>query len=164
MNKKLQKRYNDLIETARWALWWECVWPVLWHWIIIAALFASLSWLGLWFLIQGTGRMFAVIGFMVLILFFGVWPFIRMRLPTREAAQNRVERDSGLKHSPAHAVEDNLVLGTSDNASQKLWALHIQKALESVALMKVLAPSPSVHNRDPFAFRYIILLITFISA
>ena len=156
--RKLQKRYTNLIEGARWALWWEDIWPILWRWIALGSLFAGFSWLGLWTFLSGTGRMTGVIGFLILFILFAIVPFFRLHLPTRQAAQNRMERDSALKHSPVHAVEDQLFLGSKNKASQELWALHMRKALESIPLMTVRLPSPGLPQKDPFALRFILVL------
>ena len=157
--RKLRARYNDLLEYARWALWWEETWPVLWNWFMIAALFVSVSWLGLWGGLSGSGRLIGVLFFISLLLYFGVWPFIRMHLPDYGVARQRVAKDSALSHNPVFTVDDHLAIGVDDLATQRLWRLHQTKALEQVAHMHVEAPSPNMPQKDPFALRFICLLM-----
>ena len=44
----LTRRLDGLVGRARWTLWWEQAWPLLWVPITIVLVFLTASWLGLW--------------------------------------------------------------------------------------------------------------------
>ena len=45
---RLQGRLETLVGRARWALWWERAWPLIWLPIAIVLVFLTATWLGLW--------------------------------------------------------------------------------------------------------------------
>jgi uncharacterized protein (TIGR02302 family) len=163
-SKLLRKRYDGVLERARWALFWEKLWPVLWRWIGLAALFCTVSWLGVWGSLSGNGRFIGVLLFAALLLWFGVVGLFRIALPTYPQARNRVERDSDLRHNPAHVVDDELVVGAGDPISRRLWQLHQKKALESVQRMQVRWPSPGMPAMDPKAIRFTVVITAIAAA
>ncbi|MCW2247128.1 uncharacterized protein (TIGR02302 family) [Azospirillum fermentarium] len=144
---------------ARAALVWEALWPGLWAAAAVGVLFtaAALSdvlprlpgWLHLAVLI-----LFAV-GF-VAALALGLR---RVRLPGRDEARRRLERDSGLPHRPLNTLRDRPSGG--DPMAAALWALHQERVRARVTRLRVALPHPNVAARDPLGLRMAALLLLF---
>ena len=105
-------RIERAIGRARLVLLWESVWPRLAPpRACSAALFATLSWLGLWRVVGEPVRI-AVLAALrrsppAVVLVRG----LRIRRPTRAAALARVEQATGVAHRPATAFADRLAVG-----------------------------------------------------
>lgn len=156
--KKLRRRYQDLIEHARWTIWWEKIWPVFWRWCSLAGIYATFSWLGIWNHLNGEQRFIGLCIFGILFLVFALWPFLKVSRPTTKDAQKRIAKDSALDHSPVYQIDDQLLIGSENTTSQKLWQLHQKQALQDIKKLSVHWPSPNMPKRDPYAFRFIILI------
>jgi uncharacterized protein (TIGR02302 family) len=145
-------RLDGLVARARWALTWERVWPLAWAPLGILLLFLAVSWLGLWLEIAPGWRQVGVALF-GLALVASLWPALRLRLPRREAALDRLDRDAKIGHRPARTLADTLATGATDPGSHVLWALHLRRAEAAVNRLTVMAPRPGMARRDPFALR-----------
>src|SRR5215203_2097051 len=145
-------RLDDLVGWARLVLWWERIWPALWGPLTVALTFVAISWLGLWLDIAPTARKVGV-GLFGLALLASLWPFVRLRRPDRGAALDRLDRDSGLEHRPARALEDTLALGSDDPGARALWGLHRRRAEAVVGKLRLAPPSPGMAGRDRYAVR-----------
>ena len=44
----LKRKVDKLVDRARWTMWWEGAWPLLWVPIAIILVFLTVSWLGIW--------------------------------------------------------------------------------------------------------------------
>src|SRR3954469_11484655 len=146
------RRLDDLVGWARLVLWWERIWPALWGPLAVALVFVAASWAGLWLDLPPMARM-AGVGAFGLALPAGLWPFLRRRRPDRGAALDRLDRDSGLKHRPARALEDTLALGSDDPGARALWDLHRRRAEAVIGKLRVAPPSPGMARRDRYALR-----------
>ncbi|MCB8819730.1 TIGR02302 family protein [Microvirga rosea] len=159
----LNKRFGRLVERARWALWLERAWPRLWIPLAIILVFLTLSWLGLWLETPPLWRRASL-------LFFGaafvlsLWPLLRLRLPGRQPALDRLDRDTGLAHGPARALDDTIALGSDDPGSRALWSLHRRRAEDAIRRMRVALPDPDMPRRDRFALRAAAVLSVVASA
>src|SRR5215207_4860994 len=145
-------RLDDLVGWARLVLWWERIWPALWGPLTVALTFVAVSWLGLWLDLAPTARKVGV-GLFGLALLTSLWPFVRLRRPDRGAALDRLDRDSGLEHRPARALEDTLALGSDDPGARALWELHRRRAEAVVEKLRVAPPQPGMARRDRYALR-----------
>ncbi|SCY58847.1 TIGR02302 family protein [Microvirga guangxiensis] len=148
----LSKRFGRLITHARWSLWWEEAWPRLWLPLAIVLLFLTLSWLGLWLDATPFWRSVGLSLFTAAFL-LSLWPILRLRMPSRTRALDRLDRDTGLTHGPARVLDDSLALGSSDPGTRALWSLHRKRAEEAVGRMRVAAPRPDMPRRDRYALR-----------
>src|SRR3954470_23746220 len=146
------RRLDDLVGWARLVLWWERIWPALRGPLAVALVFVAVSWAGLWLDLPPTARM-AGVGAFGLALLASLWPFVRLRRPDRGAALDRLDRDSGLSHRPARALEDTLALGSDDPGARTLWALHRRRAEAVVQKLRLAPPQPSMARRDRYALR-----------
>jgi uncharacterized protein (TIGR02302 family) len=147
-----RNRLDGLVSQARLTLGWERVWPVMWGPLGVLLLFLALSWLGLWLEIGPAWRQMGVALF-GLALAASLWPVVRLRLPRREAALDRIDRDAPVGHRPARTLADTLAMGSGDPGSRALWALHLRRAEAAVNRLAVSAPRPGMARRDPFALR-----------
>ncbi|MCG7393263.1 TIGR02302 family protein [Microvirga sp. ACRRW] len=148
----LSKRFGRLITHARWSLWWEDAWPRLWLPLSIALIFLTLSWFGLWLDLTRFWRMTGL-GLFAAAFLLSLWPLLRLRMPSRTRALDRLDRDTGLTHGPARVLDDSLALGSSDPGTRALWLLHRKKAEEAVGRMRVAVPQPDMPRRDRYALR-----------
>ncbi|MGO4389584.1 TIGR02302 family protein [Microvirga sp. 2YAF29] len=159
----LSKRFGRLVTHARWSLWWEEAWPRLWLPLAIVLLFLTLSWFGLWLdaspLWRGIGIALFAAAFLI-----SLWPLVRLRMPSRTRALDRLDRDTGLTHGPARVLDDSLALGSSDPGTRVLWSLHRKRAEETVSRMRVSAPNPDMPRRDRYALRAVGILALVTSA
>lgn len=148
----LSKRFGRLVTHARWSLWWEDAWPRLWLPLAIILLFLTLSWFGLWLdtppLWRGIGIALFATAFLI-----SLWPLVRLRMPSRTRALDRLDRDTGLTHGPARVLDDSLALGSSDPGTRALWSLHRKRAEDAVGRMRVAVPQPDMPRRDRYALR-----------
>lgn len=151
-SNQLSKRFGHLIGRARWSLLWEQAWPRLWLPISIVCLFLTLSWLGLWLDASALWRSLGLGAFAVAFL-LSLWPLLRLRMPSRKSALDRLDRDTGLNHGPARVLDDTLALGSNDVGSRALWTLHRRRAEEAIARMRVAPPRPDMPKHDRYALR-----------
>ena len=148
----LQQRLDRLVARARAAIWWERAWPALWWPLGVVLAFLIASWLGLWLDLAPAWRMVGLALF-GLALLASLWPMLWVRRPERTAALDRLDRDTGLRHGPARALEDSLALGAADPGSRTLWELHRRRAEAAVARLRVAPPRPDMPRRDRYAVR-----------
>lgn len=144
---------------ARGALFWEQLWPALWPVLGVAGLFLALA---LFDLLPGLPLWLHVA---LLVVFAGgliaaAWHGLRhIRWPGFGSARRRIETQSGLVHRPLAALRDKLAAGANDPAAQALWALHQQRARDSIEKLHVGLPEPGLAKRDPYALRAGLLLV-----
>ncbi|MEM1233664.1 MAG: DUF4175 domain-containing protein [Pseudomonadota bacterium] len=131
----------------------QAFWP-LWSVIFFAlgALMLGFPWEmpleGAWAVIAATG-----IG--------GLWALWRggrlFRWPARAEAEARL--DGTLKGRPLRTLKDSLAIGGGDDAAEAVWAAHRDRMRETAKSAKAVAPALQVSRRDPFALRYVAVLI-----
>ncbi len=154
----IRARIGRAITRARLALTWESLWPRLVPLLLLAGLFLAASWFGLWRVLPDVARIAIVVVFGLAALLALLLP-ARVRVPGRAAALARVEHATGALHRPATAFSDTLALGRDDHQVQAIWAAHRERLLASFGRLKAGAPAPGMAQRDPFALRYVVLLL-----
>lgn len=153
----LGARLERLVQRAGAIIVFERLWPVA-IWIAsLLALFLALSWLGLWLELPRAGRIAGVLVF-ALALLAGLVPLIRFRAPTRRERLARLDRDAGLPHRPATALDDTLANASDDPATRALWDLHRRRLERAAASLRLGPPSPRMVERDRYALRAAALL------
>ena len=150
-------RLDQLAQRARLVLAWERIWPGIVAVLMLAAMFLTLSWLGLWLELPRWGRMIGLAGF-ALALAVVLVRVVRTKRASRNEALSRLDRDSGVKHRPATALSDSLANAGSDPATLALWNLHRQRLQKAAASLKLALPSPRMVDRDRYALRALALL------
>ena len=156
--KTIEARIARAVRRARAALVWERVWPLIAPFLTLAALFAALSWFGLWRITATPVRIVILALFAVAIAAFA-WRVLRFAMPTRAAAFARVEQATGVLHRPATAFSDRLASRSDDPTGQALWAAHRRRTLASLDRLRAGIPAPRLAAGDPYALRFLVLLL-----
>ncbi|MEO0357243.1 MAG: DUF4175 family protein, partial [Pseudomonadota bacterium] len=99
---------------------------------------------------------FAVAG-----VLFGLWYAVRrFRLPRWVDATARVDR--GMAGRPLQALQDAPATTGGDPAAQAVWDAHIARMRANAQAAEAQSPDLRVSDQDPFALRYVALLIALI--
>jgi uncharacterized protein (TIGR02302 family) len=161
---------GDILERAlrwaRWAVFWERLWPALATLATAIGVFLTASWLGLWLWLPPIGRAIGLGVFAVLTLAAAI-PLLRVRFPSRHDGLRRLDGNTDLPHRPATAISDELATPKSDPWSAALWRAHVERALRAAQNLKAGRPSPRLDLVDPVAVRALVLMLvvtTFIAA
>lgn len=128
-------------------------WP-LWS-VIFAAL--ALMMLGAQDLVavEWVWAAMAVLGVLAL---WALWRGVRVfRWPALETALTRL--DSTLKGNPIQATLDRQAVGLGDDASGAVWQAHQARMRARLAQARAVEPDLRVSRADPFALRYVALLL-----
>ena len=151
---------------ARWALFWERLWPALAAVATAVGLFLAVSWLGLWLWLPPLGRAIGLFGFAVLTA-AATAPLLFVRFPSQAEGLRRLDRVSGVAHRPATSLADEIATPRDDPWSIALWRAHVERMLKSAHALRPGLPTPRLAARDPMALRALVLILaiaTFISA
>ena len=156
-------RLERLRRAAALILFWEGLWPPLALAGAVALLFAAASWFGLWFETPPSARLAALVLF-ALAFVAALAPLAKLRWPGRAQSLARLDRDAPVLHRPASGLEDTLVNKGDDPATQALWALHKARLSRDVDRLSVKPPSPRLAARDPYALRFVAILLALVGA
>ena len=156
--RRARVRIGRAVRRARFNLMWEAVWPLLAPFVALGAVFATLSWFGLWRVVSDPARLAVLAAFAVAAFFF-VWRATRFVPPNRAEAFSRVEQASGALHRPATAFTDRLASAPDDPATQALWVAHRRRLLSALERLRAGIPSPRLAARDPYALRFLVVLM-----
>ena len=146
------RRLSRLVRRATAADLWERLWRAAVPPLVVVGLFLCVSWLGVWLDVPHFARQAGVIVFGLLLL-ASCYGWLKVAPLSRRDALKRIDRASGLGHSPASLLEDALANPGRDPATDALWALHKRRAEASVAMLKAGRPSPRAVDLDRFALR-----------
>ena len=156
-------RIKSVLRRAKWVLLWERLWPALFSFLIVAMVYASFSWLGLWAFLPVWSKAIAL-GLFALFCFVVVLRTFRVEPPKLDEVVARVEKVSGVSHRPLTASLDVPIGENADPQSPQnvLWSAHQQRITEGLAKLKAGWPQPFLQKRDPYALRALLILVTFI--
>lgn len=157
-----RSRLDALARLSGLRLFWEALWPPLAFAMAVAALFAAVSWTGLWLFAPVAARIAGVVAF-GLALVLALSPLARLRWPTRASEMASLDRDAQVLHRPASSFDDRIAQSEGTPETQALWALHHERLERQLAALKVRAPSPGVARRDGRALRFG-ALVAFVAA
>ena len=146
------------LRRARFAIFWEQLWPALATIATAIGLFLVLSWLGLWQALPPLGRPIGLLVFFVLAVAATV-PLFRVRWPSAIEGLRRIDRKSFLPHRPATAIADRMAPEAGDQFAVALWRAHLERALRAAHALKAGTPVPQVAARDPYALRGLIAVL-----
>src|SRR5947209_320369 len=90
-------RLAEAVQRAKFALAWERSWPHLARVLTVGGLFLVASWAGLWLALPSLARAIGLVLFAVLAL-SALFPLLKFRWPSREAALSRLDRGTGIRH------------------------------------------------------------------
>jgi len=155
--KSSNPRLQRLVAEAKAVLLFEQLWRALVFPLCILGLFLCLSFAGLWLEIGHALRaplVLLIAGFFL----FSLLGLRKIRWPSRRQALERIDQRSGLAHNPASVIDDTLANSSGDPLTASLWALHRQRALRSLKLLRTGKPSPRSVEVDRYALRSAILV------
>jgi uncharacterized protein (TIGR02302 family) len=135
----------------------ERAWPLVLPVVIVASIFASVSWAGALRLVPDLVRIGIVVAFAVAAL-AALYPLRWYRRPSAAEVDRRIEASNSLEHTPLLAQTDRPV-GPQDGFSQALWREHQRRMAERLATVTGDMPRTRVPERDPFALRAAAALI-----
>ncbi|RLJ40839.1 uncharacterized protein (TIGR02302 family) [Litoreibacter meonggei] len=86
-----------------------------------------------------------------------VYAWRKFRVPTRSDALNRIDRT--MAGRPVTAALDTQALGSGDAASLAIWQVHKARMQARLADAEAVSPDLRVSAQDPYALRYVALLL-----
>lgn len=166
------RRHGDRPETepglrlrlARLALAWERLWPALWPATGILGLFLAVALSGFVPALGGWTHSALLLAFAAAFAVALARGLAGLRLPDRDEAIRRLERDSGLPHRPLGSLDDVLAGGPADPATAELWRVHRERLLAQSRKLRVRAPHPHLSARDTVGLRAVVGILLFIAA
>ncbi|WP_378948277.1 TIGR02302 family protein [Mesorhizobium sp. ANAO-SY3R2] len=132
-------------------------WPLVLPILVVAGLFLSLSWLGLFRLLPDMARLVLAIAFGLAGL-ASLYPLRFFRLPTWSEIDSRLEQANALEHTPVQAQTDR-PSGKPDNFADALWREHQKRMAASLGALGGDLPRTGVPERDPWALRAAVALL-----
>ena len=135
-------------------------WPLLLPLLILASLFLSISWLGLFPLLPDVARIGVLVVFAIAAL-AALYPLRVFRLPTAAEIDRRIEAANELLHSPVQ-VQTDRPSGHESIFSQALWREHQKRMAERLGSLGADRPRARVPERDRWGLRAVaaLLLVT----
>ncbi|BAV48198.1 TIGR02302 family protein [Mesorhizobium sp. 113-1-2] len=135
-------------------------WPLLLPLIIVASLFLSISWFGVFSRLPDVVRIGLVVAFGVAGL-AALYPLRFFRLPGAAEVDRRIEAANKLLHSPV-LVQADRPSGKESSFSQALWREHQKRMAARLDSLGADLPRTRVPERDPWALRAVaaLLLVT----
>ena len=122
----------------------------------MAALFVSVSWLGLFRLMPDWLRI-AAAGLFGLAALAALVPLARYRKPRPAEIDRRIERANALQHAPVATQSDRLSGG--GDFAQALWREHQKRMAEGLGGLSGDLPRPRIPERDPWGLRAVVALL-----
>ena len=152
------------LKALRWPLFWtrtgmfaEAFWRATWPLAAVVLVVLGVLMLGL----QDSVVIEAVWGVAVVAVVAAVGALIyalsRFRVPTRMAALVRL--DETLPGRPIQALMDTQAFGDGDAASSEVWRVHQKRMADRAAAARPVPADLRIARRDPFALRYVAVLI-----
>ncbi|MFC3325709.1 TIGR02302 family protein [Mesorhizobium cantuariense] len=132
-------------------------WPLLLPLVIVASLFLSVSWLGLFSRLPDMARIGLVAAFAIAAL-AALYPLRFFRLPGAAEIDRRIEAANQLLHSPV-LVQTDRPSGRESSFSQALWREHQKRMAGKLDNLGADLPRTRVPERDPWGLRAVAALV-----
>ncbi|RLP23947.1 TIGR02302 family protein [Mesorhizobium sp. YM1C-6-2] len=140
-------------------------WPLVLPLLLVAVLFLSLSWLGVFRVLPDLARLAVVVGFGIAAL-ASLYPLRFYRHPTSGEIDRRIERANELVHTPV-LVQTDRPVGRAEGQgggafAEALWREHQRRMAASLGGVGGDLPRTRVPERDPWGIRAVaaLLLVT----
>ncbi|MER9949915.1 TIGR02302 family protein [Mesorhizobium sp. M0047] len=135
-------------------------WPLLLPLVIVASLFLSASWLGIFTRLPDMARIGLVAAFAIAAL-AALYPLRFLRIPGAAEIDRRIEAANQLLHSPV-LVQTDRPSGRESSFSQALWREHQKRMAGRLDSLGADLPRTRVPERDPWGLRAVaaLLLVT----
>jgi uncharacterized protein (TIGR02302 family) len=152
-------RLRTLLRLAQLVLWAERFGAALWPAATFAVVMLSAALIGVPAILPPALHAGVPLAAGAVCLWLAIRGWQRTQAPGPEAAERRLERDSGLKHRPLAVLRDQPAGELASNAV--LWRLHQATARSALARMTLRWPDPVLAAQDPFALRVaaVVLLV-----
>lgn len=128
----------------------ERLWPLALPLVIVASLFASASWLGVFRAVPDWARL-ALAAALALAALAGLYPLRFFRPPTPAEIDRRIERANRLEHAPLNAQSDRPAAG--DAFAHALWREHQKRMAARLHRLGADLPHARLPERDPWGVR-----------
>ena len=157
LEKTVETRIARAVGRARAALVWEQIWPLIAPFLVLAALFAALSWFGLWRITSDAGALASSSLCSRSPSLASPGGALRFAWPSRAAAFARVEQATGALHRPATAFTDRLASRPDDpTAAGPVGGPSPAHAGLARPAASAGLPAPRLAARDPYALRFLV--------
>jgi len=150
------RRLGAKLLLARVALFWERLWPALLPPALLFGLFLTLALLDLLPLLGPWLHTAALLAFAAGFLWLLRRALRGLALPDEQAARRRLERDSGLRHRPLAALEDQPAGDDSDPLLAAYWRLHRARLLAQLRGLRVAWPRAGWARVDGLGLRALV--------
>lgn len=151
--------HERAVTVARLLLAWERAWPALWPATGIAGLYVAAALFGVLGFLPGALRSILFLGVLGGTGYALYREFSSWCMPRWEEGARRVEHDSTLEHRPISERDDRLAAGAGDPLAEELWRAHLVQLLRRLGRLRLSLPAPGLGRKDPYAARYLILLL-----
>jgi Domain of unknown function (DUF4175) len=151
---------NPALKRLRWplrlthaGLWAERITRAFWPlWSVAAATLSFLAF-GLQDVLAIELVWFAIVAAVLGGIWAAIHGFMAFHAPSLNDALERL--DARLPGQPIAALRDTQAIGSTDPASQAVWAAHLDRMAARAAAAKTVAPNLQLASRDRFALRYV---------
>ncbi|MGX8011730.1 TIGR02302 family protein [Mesorhizobium sp. ORM8.1] len=145
---------------TRASMIFERGWPLLLPLLVVASLFLSLSWFGLFPRLPEAGRIGLLVLFALSAL-AALYPLRFFRMPSAAEVDRRIEAANELLHSPVQ-VQTDRPSGADSIFSQALWREHQRRMAETLSSLGPGKPRTRVPDYDRWGLRALagLLLVT----
>lgn len=154
----------DPVRRLRWArlgtwvaVYVERLWPLLLPVVVVASLYLSASWFGLFRLVPEMARM-ALVGLFAVAALAALYPLRFFHRPTAREIDRRIESANQLLHAPVTVQGDSLT-GRESGFAGALWREHQRRMAERLSTVTGDVPRTRVPERDPWGLRAVSALI-----
>lgn len=152
-------RIERFVAVARAAILWERVWPALWPASGILGLYLAAALFDIFSHLPGFLHVLLLMAAAAGMGFALLRGFRDFAPPGWRDGARRLERDSTLHHRPITERDDDLAAGRGDDWAEALWRAHVRQLLAGIKHLRVAWPSPGLPAKDPYALRFIVLLV-----
>ncbi|WP_157014153.1 TIGR02302 family protein [Mesorhizobium xinjiangense] len=135
----------------------ERIWPLVVPILVVMALFAAISWFGLFRLMPDAMRL-VMLAVFALAALAALYPLRFFRLPARHEVDRRIEQANRLEHTPVSAQADRLA-DSSDGFASALWREHQKRMAARLKELSSDLPRTGLPERDPWALRALAALL-----
>lgn len=139
----------------------ERLWPLVLPLVLVAGLYLTVAWFGLFRILPDNGRIALALAFTAAGL-AALWPLIRLRRPSTAEINRRIEASNALSHEPV-TVQDEALSTPGDPFAEALWHEHRRRMAERLRDLETDLPRTGVPARDPWGLRAGVALLTVIA-
>lgn len=149
---------HRLYQRSLLTLCFERLWPLILPLILLAALFASLSWFGLFGLMPRWFHI-AVLTLFGLATIAALYLLSLYNTPSDEEVTAHIETVNGLLHEPLAVQSGQIATGADDPVALALWQEHQHRMAARLKALQSGLPRPNIPQRDPYGLCAFIALL-----